>query len=177
MDFPTEEPTSSVLRGRNGEDCHQQGFLPIGGTSQDTPFSPYCPFPSSPVTPAAPQCDRWGFQCQQRSSLGAISHSLCNLSRILGQSSRGHKISIPTFPRQDGQAVDHCWSRTQRGQEGLPGDYAVTWGGRRRDGSKQTKSKADQCSMSAVKHIGICSATKRETSVPRTLQESFVMGI
>lgn len=53
--------------------------------------------------------------------------------------------------------MDHCWLHTQ---EGLLSDHAVMWGRRCRHGSKQTKTKAGQCSMSAVKHISIRSAAR-----------------
>lgn len=76
-----------------------------------------------------------------------------------------------------GHDMDHCWSHTQQGQEVLPSDCAVTWGGRCRDGSKQTKNKAGQCSVSAVKHVSICSAVKGETAVSRTLKKRFVTGV
>lgn len=130
---------------------------------------------SLPLQPS-PRVICKGFKRQQRCSLGGLVYSLCNLSRIHGQSSRCHKISVLSFPGQNGQVMDHCWSQTQGCQEGLPSDCTVTGDGRCRDDSKQTKNKAGQCSMSAVKHIGICSAAKGETAVLRTLKKRFVTG-
>jgi len=60
-----------------------------------------------------------GFEHWQRSRLGGLTHSLCNLSKVHGESSRGLRISIVHFP---GHAVGQCWLHTQLGQKELPGD-------------------------------------------------------
>lgn len=185
-DLPIEEPTSPVLRRRRNEDCQQQGFLPIGSPSQDMSFSLWCPFPCSPVLQPSPSMSPAPSQylicrdsstsreavCEISATDTAITvESTGNLQKATNQHSPLPQAEAMPLPGDD---MDHCWLHTQ---EGLLSDHAVMWGRRCRDGSKQTKTKAGQCSMSAVKHISIRSAARGKSTVCRTLMEQFVMGV